>query len=355
LATELSSPSLALDQVPSLDAAREDWMSLAGDNNIFATWEWNRIWWRHFGSATSRSLMLTRCRSDDGRAVGLLPRYVWRKHPLRIVRFLGHHGGDQLGPICSPEHRVEVADALRRVLEQSRTDIFIGERLACAEGWSSLLAATRLHQEASPLLRYSSRTWEELLQSRSRNFREQARRKERKLARAHDVRFRLADNALGLPGDLDVLFALHRARWGSRVTSFSRWESFHRDVAACALKRGWLRLWFIEVDGEARAACYGFRIGSVESFYQGGRDPSWNHHSVGFIVLLHAIREALSDGMAEYRLLRGEEAYKYRLADTDFDLETVALTRNMRSRLALRLAAAGRRSRAVRALSGLRG
>jgi CelD/BcsL family acetyltransferase involved in cellulose biosynthesis len=357
LNSDRSARPLQLEQIESFEAAREDWTSLAArTGNFFATWEWNRIWSERFlGPSASEKLMLTRCRLDDGRAVGLLPLYTWRRRPLRIVRFLGHHGGDQLGPICSPEDRVEVAGALRRVLEQAGTDIFVGERLAVEEGWSSLLTATPIHREASPILRYTSRTWDELLQSRSRNFREQARRKERRLARAHEVRFRLADDAARLSDDLDVLFALHRTRWAGGRTTFSGWEAFHRDVAACAFERGWLRLWFLDVDGEPRAACYGFRFGRVESFYQGGRDPRWNDHSVGFIVLLHAIREALSDGMTEYRLLRGHEPYKYRFANTDSDLETIALTRGMRSRLALRLASAGQRSRAFRALAGVRG
>lgn len=58
--------------------------------------------------------------------------------------------------------------------------------------------------------------------------------------------------------------------------------------------RGWLRLWLLDVDGGPRAACYGFRFGGVECFYQSGRDPAWDSSSVGFLVLLHAVRAALA-------------------------------------------------------------
>jgi CelD/BcsL family acetyltransferase involved in cellulose biosynthesis len=331
--------SLLLEPVASLDAARQEWTSLASSTkNIFATWEWISVWWKHFGR--SKTLLVSACRSEDGRMSALLPLYLWQRHPFRIVRFLGHHGGDQLGPICLADHRPAVADALGRALSHWRADVFVGERLACEEGWSSLLPAKELAKEASPVLRFSSATWEDFLRSRSRNFREQARRRERKLAEGHVVRYRLANDPQRLERDLDTLFALHRARWGGRGTSFSTREAFHRDFAACALDQGWLRLWFLDVDGEPRAACYGLRFGDVESFYQSGRDPSWNPYSVGFIILLHSIREALADGMTEYRLLRGEEPYKYRFANEDHGLETIAITRNRSSRLALMVAAA---------------
>jgi CelD/BcsL family acetyltransferase involved in cellulose biosynthesis len=338
---------LLLEPIGSLDGTpREEWNSLASSTrNIFATWEWNSVWWKHFGR--SKKLLLSACRSEDGRIVALLPLYLWRRYPFRIVRFLGHHGGDQLGPICLPHHRQAVAEALARALSH-QADVFVGERLACEEGWSALLPARELGKEASPVLRFSVSSWEGFLQSRSRNFREQARRRERKLAESHEVRYRLADDPEQLQSDLDTLFQLHSARWDGKPTGFSTREAFHRDFATYALERGWLRLWFLDVDGEPRAACYGFRFGDVESFYQSGRDPSWNQYSVGFIILLHSIREALADGMTEYRLLRGDEPYKFRFANEDNDLETIAIARTWGSRFALTIAETARRSSALR-------
>ena len=292
--------SLRMEPIASLDAVRRgDWNTLASSTgNIFATWEWHAIWWKHFGR--SKTQLLSACRFGDGQIAALLPLYLWRKHPLRVVRFLGHHGGDQLGPICLPEHRPAVAEALRRALSDRRADIFLGERLPREEGWSTLLRSKELGREASPVLRFASATWEDFLRSRSRNFREQARRRERKLAERHEIRYRLANDPERLQRDLDTLFTLHSARWRGKRTGFSTREAFHRDFAACALERGWLRLWFLDVDGAPRAACYGLRFGDVECFYQSGRDPSWQQYSVGFIILLHSIREALADGMTEY-------------------------------------------------------
>jgi CelD/BcsL family acetyltransferase involved in cellulose biosynthesis len=80
----------------------------------------------------------------------------------------------------------------------------------------------------------------------------------------------------------------------------------------------------LELDGTPRAAWYGFRYAGAESYYQAGRDPSLDRYSVGFVLLLHSIREAFEDGMSEYRFLHGGEAFKYRFATDDPGLVTVA-------------------------------
>ena len=79
----------------------------------------------------------------------------------------------------------------------------------------------------------------------------------------------------------------------------------------------------------------GFRFGGVESNYQTGRDPGFSDSSVGFVLLCHSIREALEDGMREWRFLLGDEPYKGRFADHDRGLERVLVPLSRRGRGAL--------------------
>jgi CelD/BcsL family acetyltransferase involved in cellulose biosynthesis len=334
--------NLSLD-VSSLDALREEWSELAGaTRNVFATWDWASVWWEHFGA--NRELLLTTCRSDDGKLVAVLPLYFFASRLLRIVRFLGHGPADELGPVCAPPARAHAAEALERTLADLRWDVFFGESLPADEGWSALLGARILGKEASPVLRIDGRGWDDVLASWSSNLREQVRRRERRLIRGHDVRFRLADDRGRLQADFGVFVALHLARWGE-ASAFKVWEAFHREFAERALERGWLRLWFLEVDDRPVAAWYGFRFGGVESYYQAGRDVGWSRESVGFILLVHSIREAVADGMSEYRFLRGDEGYKYRFADVHRELETIALSSGALGRAAVGLGAAARHAR----------
>jgi CelD/BcsL family acetyltransferase involved in cellulose biosynthesis len=239
-----------------------------------------------------------------------------------MARFLGHGASDQLGPVCAPgdPSGSETLAALR-----DRFDVLLAERLP-GTGWTERLGGRTLQREPSPVIQVPAGGWDEYLAARSANFRSQIRRKERKLQRDHGVTYRLSDPK-HLDADFDALVALHRMRWEGHASQAldGKRAAFHRDFARVALERGWLRLWLAEVGQRRVAAWYGFRYGNAEWYYQSGRDPAFARHSLGLVLLAHTIREAMNDGVGEYKLLRGGEAYKRRFATGDPGLETVAL------------------------------
>ena len=300
-----------------------EWDQLARQSgNVFATREWITTWWEVFGG--QGSLLSFGCREPSGRLVALLPMYLRRGE----LRFLGHGLADSLGPVCAPGDRPAAADAMRRVLHESQVlfDRFIGDDLPVQEGWGPALGAQTVSRTSSPVLRAGGRDWSSFLETRSANFRQQTRRRERRLVRAHALRYRLADDASRLDADLDELVRLHEARWAGVSRSFAgERATFHHAFAARALERGWLRLWIAELDGSPAAAWYGFRYAGAEWYYQAGRDRRYDPLSIGFVLLAHTIRTALDDGVQEYKLLRGDESYKLRFANDDAPLETVAL------------------------------
>jgi dTDP-4-amino-4,6-dideoxygalactose transaminase/CelD/BcsL family acetyltransferase involved in cellulose biosynthesis len=331
---------LSLEVAHELAPLRELWTKQAErGRNLFASWEWASTWWRHYGHDRPLRVAVVR---RAGEPVGLLPLYQWRSGPLKILRFLGHGPGDELGPVGDPDDGVLLARALRRSLHRLDADLLLAEQLPRGQDWGALLGGRRLAVEASPVVRFGAGGWEAYLSARSANFREQVRRRPRKLAREHRVSYRLSDGTRHLDRDLDTLFRLHAARWSTAPTNFLADAAFHRAFAPVAVEQGWLRLWFLEVDGETVAALYGFRFAGTESYYQAGRDPAWNDYRVGFVLLAHAIRRAAEDGVAEYRLLRGGEDYKLRFAVADPGLETVAVARGPVAGAALPALAAAR-------------
>jgi CelD/BcsL family acetyltransferase involved in cellulose biosynthesis len=324
-------------RLEALDLSEEssEWAALAAAvGNVFGTPEWLSTWWHHYGRG--RTSLATACRGADGTLVAVLPLYLLRRRPLRVARFLGHGPGDALGPICRSADRADVAATLVRLLDERGVRLLLAENVPRDEGWSDRLGASVVSGEASPVLTLEGATWDELLASWSKSLRYRIRSRERKLARDHEVRYRLADDPERFDRDFDRLMALHRARW-PQGSNFSANEPFHRAFAALAFTQGWCRLWLLEVDGEARAAWYGFRFAGVESYYQLGRDPAWDPYSIGFLVLTHSIREAVADGVREYRFLRGGEEFKYRFASHDPGLETIVLDRGRLGSAALRL------------------
>lgn len=324
-----------VEPVHSLDDLREEWNTLAERaDNVFATWEWASTWWRHFGD--DRPLKIVACRSQDGRLRAILPLYEFAERPLRIVRYIGHGAGDQLGPVCAPEDRLATARAMSRALDMLGADLLLAEHHAGDESWSALCGGRVFTTVGAPVLRREGRDWDQVMAGFSSNLRQQVGRLERKLLREHDLVYRQG----GLDGDLEqemeTLFALHSERWGEGDTRFTGTHiAFHRDFASVARERGWLRLWFLEADGRTVAAWHGLRFADVEYYYQAGRDPNWEGPAIGFVLLAHSIRSGIEDGMREYRFLRGEQPFKYRFANGDLGVETFGLAGGRRGRLTL--------------------
>ncbi len=327
----VSPPSL--EWFDHVDPARGDWDRLAtASGNVFATWLWASRWWHHYGRGGR--LLLAALRRPGGERRALLPLVVWRDGPVRVARFLGYGTADELGPVCAPRDRPAAARAVRRVLADADVDVLLGEHLPARDGWAAMLGGGAvLRREGFPLLR-APEGWAGYLPTRSSHFRHKIAGLERRLGRHRDLRYRLADDPARLDQDLDRLFDLHRARW-ARGSEFLAHEEFHRDMAQAAFHQGWLRLWFLELDGVAVAAWYGFRFAGVESHFQSGRDPRLERESPGTLLLAHTIKAALDDGVTEYRFLRGGEAYKQRFATDDPGLETVAIARGALGRSAL--------------------
>jgi CelD/BcsL family acetyltransferase involved in cellulose biosynthesis len=333
---------LGLELIQDLEQLSIEWVRLGeASGNIFSSWEWNSLWWLHFGRGRR---LLTFAHRDDGRVAAIVPLYGWRERPLRILRFLGHGHGDLLGPVCPGDPKL-AADTLRAALERSDFDVFVGDWLLADENWSDQLGGRILRETGYPILRFEARSWDEFLASRTRSFRKDARGEVRKLQREHDVRFRMTGDGASLESDLDTVFHLHRARFGAHEDCYfcGENEAFQREFAAAALERGWLRLWILEVNGRPVSTEYGFRFGRSHFAYQTGREPAWDRSSVGSVLEAHAIRHALEEGAEEYRLLQGNESYKYRYATEDPELEAVGVSGSSLGRIALGATATLRR------------
>jgi CelD/BcsL family acetyltransferase involved in cellulose biosynthesis len=308
-----------LASADDLDALRTEWTELAArGGNLFGTWEWNRAWWQHLGA--DRELAVRIARDDDGRPSFILPLCRERSGELR---FIGWRDSDHLGPVCAPAQRPAAAAVLRELAAVEGP--LVADDLPGDEDWPQLLGTEPSERMPTPLLRLESLDWETFLALRSRNFREQVRSRERRLRSAHDTQVRLAD-AASLDADMATLAALHDARWsGSAGTFHGARGDLQRTFARAALERGWLALRLLECDGQPVAAVYAFRYAGAEWYYQAGRDPAWDRWSPGFVLLCAAIRSAFADGLTEYRLLRGGEAYKDRFADEDPGTVTLRL------------------------------
>jgi CelD/BcsL family acetyltransferase involved in cellulose biosynthesis len=317
-----------IDNVEALAPVLDRWRRLAvARGNAFVTPEWYLAALESLHGDAAPAVAVVR--ANDGRIRGLLPLVDCRSSSgSRLLSFPGTRFADIFHPVAEQHEEIEVAAAVapalarhvgaRCRLDLGRVAVEAGWLRELAHAWPDRLTVVPQPEDALPYVALDGLDWQAYLATRSGQFRSQVKRKRRSLERDHEVRLRRSETAEEAMNDLETLFELHDARWenrsGASSIAHAAPRALHRDFAAAAHERGWLRLYLLEVDGAAAAAWYGWHVGDRFSYYQAGFDPAWSRYSVGFLLLAETVREAIEEGAVEYDLLVGDEAFKSRFA-----------------------------------------
>lgn len=307
-----------------------DWDALAvATRQPFCAPGWMLAWWD--AAAPSGAILAVVLVRDDGRLVGVAPTYVQRDRlGVRRYRFLASPVALRTEPLALAGVAEPVARAIAAALAglPDPPDALFFDGVAAGSPWPALFArhlpgrrSAWLHTHmrmAAPIVRIEHRDGEQWLASKSKNFREQTRRRRRKLE-AEGAVFR--PSALEeVDADLGDMARLHHARWdergGSAVLS-PPVETMLRSAARLLLPEGRLRLWMIEVDGETISAHLFLAAGGEVSYWLGGFDDRWSAHQPALQVLVVALQDAIERGDERLDLGGGAQPYKYRLADSE--------------------------------------
>ncbi len=85
-----------------------------------------------------------------------------------------------------------------------------------------------------------------------------------------------------------------------------------RTIALALGQAGWLRLAFLEVNGEKAAAYLLFDYANRLWIYNSALDPRYNALSPGWVLLGYLLQWAIEHKRAAFDFLRGDEDYKFR-------------------------------------------
>lgn len=332
----------------AFEALRPEWDELleaSPSSCLFLTWEWLFTWWKHAGGDRRLALLAVR---RGGELVALAPFARGTSRPgWPFGRFLlptslqllgtGQVGSDYLDLLVRAGRERPAAEALAEHLAREGSVVelsqlpgerslaqTLAERLA-ERGWQA--AERRTH--VCPVIDLAGLSWEEYVSSLGKSHRQNLRRRLRKLEETFEVRFERAGSELEVDEAFDVLLDLHGKRWrdrgGSDALSDPALVAFHRELTRLALRRGWLRLYVLRLDGRPAAALYGFLYRGRFLYYQSGFDGEFGDYSVGLVIMGLAIREAISEGAREYDLLHGDESYKFLWASRTRELARLEL------------------------------
>jgi CelD/BcsL family acetyltransferase involved in cellulose biosynthesis len=303
------------------------WKNILDENprlSIFCTPEWMGCWWRAFGCG--RQLVTLAFLNENGELLGLAPLYLddFFFGKMKCLRLVGDGSGDSdnLDLIIRPGSEKACARSfLRWLADQPDWDFCCLNTV----DENSLAVSTLMRQVKArkwPLVLAPSRnaaihlpgTWESYVKSLRSDFRPLVTRYPRRLSNRYQVRVYRCEDYREIPGRLDVLFSLHQKRWnkvnepgsfGSRAR-----RQFYLDMAESLLRRGWLELWSLELNGTVIAIQFCFRYRDTSYILQEGFDPDFATEKVGYALRAAMLQHFIHLGIRRYDFLGGFDVHK---------------------------------------------
>lgn len=322
-----------IEQEAALGPVRAEWDALAIEcGRPFCAPAWMLSWWHH-ARPEGGGLHLIAV-NDGNRLVGLAPLWTLQpaSMPVSAYEVLTDRLSPPVGPLAAPGREREVAALMTRALTRTRPrqsflrlwDKFGPDDFSrqVVEAWPRrppwVHAAVRM---PTPVVSLEEHDYEAWLEGRSSKFRQEARRRHRRLEEL-GARIRRAGPDDYWPA-IEALLDLHAARWRDRGGSnalVAGLPSMLEEAAAELVPSGRMRIFTIEVEGRVIAANMLLAAGGEVAGWLSGFDEEWGRYSFSMLLALHAIADAAESGESRLNLGPGDMDYKRRLADAQEEI-----------------------------------
>lgn len=323
-------------------ALKPEWNDLVQrsyNDNLFLTWEWQSIWWKHLGEG---SLLLLGFRAEgDGRLVGIAPLFHTHTDDGESILYLNgcRDVSDYLDLIVEAGQEEAVYQALLDYLEgdapewdlvefcnlpqESQTFVKLRE-MAEARGYQTLVEV----EDVCPIIPLPD-TWDDYLMMLDKKQRHEVRRKLRKADREADTRFVIVGPEHDLRAEMQSFVELHQLSTPDKDEFMDpTMQEFFFEVAEVLQAQGWLQLAFVQINGQKAAALLNFDYSDSILVYNSGYDPSqFRQLSPGIVVTARCIEHAISLGRSKFDFLRGDEVYKYRFGAQDTEVRRLLVAK----------------------------
>lgn len=305
----------------TLAAEWDDLLKRSVVNTVFMTRAYLKTWWAHLGQGDFRVLAV-RDRSTQT-LVGLAPLFVHQKE----IRFIGCVDvSDYLDFLVDQDYVSQVYQAIVEFMvdnlditwetayfcslpHQSSTMQAISS-VAEAKGWPITLEV----EEVCPVISLPQ-DWETYLANINKKQRHEIRRKLRKAENVAETHWYVLEKPEDLtPQVFETFVDLHQK---SRTDKEAFWDEsrykFFESLMIAMAEQGWLKLYFLEIDGEVISTLLCFHYQNELLVYNSGFDPQkFSHLSPGNVIVSYSIQDAIDLKCTRYDFLRGDEEYKFR-------------------------------------------
>lgn len=348
---ELKASPLHTEEVTDMAAfasLRETWNALlqkCPDNNVFLTWEWLFMWWRHHGEGKKLRILLVK---DSDNIIGIAPLMQWRYRKwffgINVVENLCAEECDYSGVVLT-ERAEEAIAALLNHLRKIAVDEKSVVRLWHIPADSYFLKALHSQYPAfSQALALREEicsqcfviglpdSWDEFRGNIGRRTRKNLRRFRNLMEDNYRVEFRKHADGDNLETDLEPLFHLHQKKWNQTDTPSKfdepRERDFYLDVSRAFRENGWLDLSFLKLDGRVVSSEWGFNYAGTYWSMTGSFDTDYARYSPGNVHTMELIKSAIDSGQKRYDMLKGLEDYKSHWSEKKRNNSIIVITAN---------------------------
>jgi CelD/BcsL family acetyltransferase involved in cellulose biosynthesis len=284
----------------------------------FQSWGWASAFWETHGHALKLCAPVI---FAGDTVVGIVPLAIRNG----AARLLGEPYADYNGPLCLPEHAVDVLRTSFIALLNAPfpwTECIFNNlpenspvlQLLMRPAWRLQEHFQTVFQYSCPAVRNDGNGIFERLARK-----ESLRRRENRLRRQGNLTFRHIDNRQEIQARLDEFFAQHATR-----QALNGVRSQFLDAAPQAMIRALvaeldpvreLRFGALELNGRAIAYHFGFQHADKFFFYAPSFDVNHWDDSPGDVLLRHLFQYAQTEKLSEFDFTIGDEAYKDRYAN----------------------------------------
>lgn len=336
------------------DSLKDQWNDLAcrAESHIHQTFEWNRTWWKYFGTEGNLYLILFYC---DGRLVGIAPLFrdtvsIFGRRIYQCIRFLGSN-------VSQPEGEaliglVAYSDYLNLIIEPGYEDQ-VARNLADHLTTANLPCDEILFEEVpenSTILTYLvpilqargdsvvienssscihiqlSKSWDEYLTRLSKNSRKKARRYLKKVEDEDQKIFKIDEpsNIFQLTEAYETLVRVHQKQWNDQgfpgMFYEKRMSEFTKEICLEFFKNGWLQIKKLTPLNDKTSVAIDLFFTYKKRVYSiiGGMDYQnslLTNEGAGNIIFTSVLKEAIENDYEMFDYIRGAQNYKLRKAD----------------------------------------
>lgn len=300
---------------------KDEWNSLlkiSATDVIFLTYEWQEIWWKHFGKDKELHLLAF---YDNNQLVGIAPLNLCEK---KVCLNGGRDVSDYLDIIAQKGYEEQVWEQLFLYFRNTSASGFnfhvIPEASTSREYLKELCQKHKCEfierEEKVTLFIDLLKNWDEHLSNLDRKRRHEIKRKMGRIEReTEDFKICYLTKSEAISANLEDFFELHRKSAPEKQKFMTpTMESFFRAVLLkLAEKEERVYLHFAEGDKRKLASTVSFVYSEEFLLYNSGFEPEYSKLAPGFVLVANTIKEAIDMKLKRYDFLRGGERYKYDL------------------------------------------